>query len=74
MRQYARADGAFYAKWGAQLGWQDTFGDIVHWAGQVNRHAQRAVSGRSHVPLLPLLAEPIDKLVGAAWWRLAGAR
>lgn len=73
MRRYARADGAFYAKWGRFLAWSDVVGDLADWAHRVRLHARRAAARDAHVPLAALIEEPFDKLVGAAWWSLVGS-
>lgn len=74
VRQYSRADGAFYAKWSRLLGWRDVRGDLVHWASRVALHARLWAMRAPHVPLGPLLMEPADKFSGALCWRLRGSR
>lgn len=74
MTQYARADGAFYAKWRHLLGWRDVAADLLDWSRRVEDHFRRDAAHRPHLPLATSLHEPADKLIGAAWWRLIGTR
>lgn len=68
MTQYARADGAFYAKWRHSLGWHDLLSEIRAWAERVSTHVLRRSQGRAALPVITLLLEPLEKVVGAAWW------
>jgi GT2 family glycosyltransferase len=74
MRQYARADGAFYAKWAASLADGELRGDWAYWLKRLNEQVPRALRGLPHLPLGALAMEPFHKLVGALWWRLSLSR
>jgi hypothetical protein len=74
MRAYARADGAFYAKWKTLFGRYEVLEDFSAWVGRVEAHAKLAAGRRSHVPLSSLICEPVDKLVGAVWWTCCAVR
>ncbi|MGH3887851.1 MAG: glycosyltransferase family 2 protein [Pseudonocardiaceae bacterium] len=66
---YARADGAFYCKWRHDIGPSAVARDLLSWAARVQYHAVAKVKGSPHLPLVPVLAEPVEKLIGAVWWR-----
>lgn len=66
---YSRADGAFYCKWRHAIGLSAIARDLAGWASRVRSHSAAKVMGSPHLPLVPLLAEPVDKLIGAVWWR-----
>jgi glycosyltransferase involved in cell wall biosynthesis len=72
--QYSRADGAFYAKWKHTLHWQDLARDLSGWSARAARGLALKARGKPHVLLWPLFREPMDKVVGAAWWQLSGSR
>lgn len=72
MHQYARADGAFYAKWSELLTHKDLLTDLRCWWTRLGEHVRLARKGHPHVPLGPLVTEPFDKTVGYAWWMMTG--
>lgn len=66
---YARADGAFYCKWRHAIGPAAVGRDLLGWATRARYHTVAKIRGSPHLPLVPLLAEPVEKLIGAVWWR-----
>lgn len=68
MIQYARADGAFYAKWRSELSVRDVIADLASWAMRVRLHTFRYIRGKTALPLVALLVEPLEKIMGAIWW------
>lgn len=68
MVQYARADGAFYAKWRSMLDIQDVLADVGGWAKRVMIHTERRLKGEISLPMVALLREPVEKALGAIWW------
>ncbi len=66
---YARADGAFYCKWRHAIGPSAVVRDLLGWATRARYHTVAKIKGSPHLPLAPLLAEPVEKLIGAVWWR-----
>jgi GT2 family glycosyltransferase len=69
-RQYAIADGAFYAKWRSHTHPTDLVGEIYGWCERVARHVHTRARRQPTVPLRSLLAEPVYKAVGALTWQL----
>ena len=69
-RQYAIADGAFYAKWRSRAHPTDLLGETHGWCARVVRHVHARASRQPAVPLRSLLAEPAYKAVGALTWEL----
>ncbi len=69
MVSYARADGAFYAKWSHGLSVDGVLRDLEGWLARLRLHTRRRLRRQPSLPLITLLREPIDKGVGAAWWR-----
>lgn len=74
LRQYARADGAFYAKWRSDLTVGDAGADLADWAGRFRRHVRNRRTGEPYLPVLALAQEPLQKTAGALWWRLFASR
>jgi glycosyltransferase involved in cell wall biosynthesis len=72
VRQYALADGAFYAKWIRFATPADLCRDVVGWLRRLRQQAAHAVRGEPAVPVPTLLAEPVYKLMGGLWWVLQG--
>jgi Glycosyltransferase like family 2 len=70
VRQYSRADGSFYAKRAGSLGLSTVVTELAYWSHRVAEQGRAARTGRPHVPLVPLLAEPVDKTVGFLWWKV----
>lgn len=69
-RQYALADGGFYAKWIQHVSIADLAGELTGWLRRVWLHTGRTLRGEAAIPLGTLLAEPMYKLVGALVWYL----
>ncbi|MGZ4526224.1 MAG: glycosyltransferase [Mycobacterium sp.] len=69
-RQYAIADGAFYAKWCSRAHSTDLVRETRGWCARVARHVHARARRQPTVPLRSLLAEPVYKAVGALTWRL----
>lgn len=67
-RQYALADGAFYAKWIQHASLGDLVGEFAGWLRRVRLHIRRSLRAEAAIPLGTLLAEPLYKLVGAFVW------
>lgn len=74
MRQYARADGAFYGKWHVARTRGSVGADLADWAQRLRQHVRRQTAGEPHLPVLPLAEEPLHKAAGAAWWHLFASR
>lgn len=72
MHQYARADGAFYAKHARRLPHGATTADLRDWVTRTSQHLRHARRHQIHPPLRPLLTEPLDKAIGIAWWYTIG--
>jgi hypothetical protein len=73
-RQYALADGTFYAKWIRHARPSDLWRELVGWLARIAESATRRGCGKSAVPLTTLLAEPPCKLLGGLHWALVGRR
>jgi hypothetical protein len=69
-RQYALADGAFYAKWRSCAHSTDLVRETRGWCARVARHVHARTRRQPAVPLGGLLAEPVYKAVGALAWGL----
>lgn len=69
-RQYAIADGAFYAKWRSRANVSDVVGEARGWCARVARHVRARAKREPTVPLRSLLAEPAYKAVGALTWQV----
>lgn len=69
-RQYALADGAFYAKWALRVSANDVRGELTGWWARIARRRADRAAGRLSVPLLDLLTEPVYKCVGGLAWAL----
>lgn len=67
-RQYAIADGAFYAKWRGRADRSDIVSEIHGWRRRLAGHVGARARGRPAVPLRSLLAEPAYKVFGALTW------
>lgn len=73
-RQYALADGMFYAKWARCSRPCDWTGELAGWVRRVAIHAQLRWRGEPAVPISALLAEPLYKLVGGMAWAQGALR
>jgi len=69
-RQYALADGAFYAKWMRRASAGDLAAELAGWLRRVRLHWRLSLVGEAAVPLRTLLAEPMYKLLGVVDWNL----
>lgn len=69
-RQYAIADGAFYAKWRVHVSSTDIASEVRGWCARLTRHLRARLSRQPAVPLRSLLAEPLYKAVGVLTWQL----
>ena len=70
MIRYARADGAFYAKWRGLLDSRELLRDLGGWSSRVKMHIARRIRGEISLPIGILLREPFEKALGATWWCL----
>lgn len=74
MTQYARADGAFYAKWRDELDAADVAHDLQGWGARLHENLGRRRAKTPSLPMRSLVPEPIHKTIGAIWWRFFAAR
>jgi len=68
--QYALADGAYYAKWWKARSHGDIAGEVRNWIQRLLEHVLLRLKGRPSVPLLPLVTEPVYKLIGGVVWHV----
>ncbi len=70
LRQYALADGAYYAKWWKARSSGDVLGEVRAWFRRLSEYILLRFRHLPTVPLFSLVAEPAYKLMGGVVWRV----